>query len=85
MDVDSIIHEQPRQTMDFIDGLAHRIKDDQIVMKLRVQGNGGKSQVKNEILIDINTEFEDIHRWQDGLDYQFFVLKTSPEAELEKI
>ena len=48
--------------MDCTDGLAHRIKDDQIVMKLRVQGNGGKSQVKNEILIDINTESEDIHR-----------------------
>ena len=63
MDVESIIHEEPRKTMDFIDGLAHRIKDDQIVMKLRVQGNGGKSQVKNEILIDINTESEDIHRW----------------------
>ena len=63
MDVESIIHEETRKTMDFIDKLDHRIKDDQIVMKLRVQGNGGKSQVKNEILIDINTEFEDIHRW----------------------
>ena len=61
--MESIIHERPRQSMDFIDELAHRIKDDQIMMKLRVQGNGGKSQVKNEILIDINTEFEDIHRW----------------------
>ena len=54
-------------------------------MKLRVQENGGKNQHKNELLIDINNKSEEIHRDLDGIDYQFFVLKSNPDSLLKSI
>jgi len=44
MDADAIFHELPHQgTIDSIEKLGHHISSEQIVMKLRVQNNGGKT------------------------------------------